>query len=98
MVDEMEAVTDLHPRSLVRLMKGALTRKQRGRTHGPQVEDRLAFQYLQATDDLVIDLYLFGDCRCGVGVASCALCIAVDEKPFWWRLALCRVVLGLGSG
>ena len=36
---------------------------------------------LQAPDDLVIDLYQFGDCGCGVGVASCALCIAVGEKP-----------------
>ncbi len=43
LLDEMEAVTDLHRKSLVRLMKGPLTRKhrckQRGRTYGPQVDD-----------------------------------------------------------
>ncbi len=45
LLDEMEAVTELHRKSLVRLMKGPLTRKhrrkQRGRTYGPQVDDAL---------------------------------------------------------
>ena len=45
LLDEMEAVTDLHRKSLVRLMKGSLRRrhrrKQRGRTYGPQVDDAL---------------------------------------------------------
>jgi hypothetical protein len=45
LLDEMEAVTDLHRKSLIRLMKGSLERKahrrQRGRTYGPEVDDAL---------------------------------------------------------
>ena len=41
----MEAVTELHRKSLIRLMKGSLERKgrrrQRGRTYGPEVDDAL---------------------------------------------------------
>ena len=44
-------------------------------------EDGLAVEDLQAPDDLVIDFYQVRDGCCGVGVASCALCIAVGEKP-----------------
>ena len=40
LLDEMEAVTELHCKSLIRLMNGSLERKprqrQRGRTYGPQ--------------------------------------------------------------
>ena len=42
LLDEMEAVTELHRKSLIRLMNGPLERKprsrQRGRTYGPEVE------------------------------------------------------------
>jgi hypothetical protein len=45
LLDEMEAVTELHRKSLIRLMKGNLTRqprrRQRGRTYGPEVDDAL---------------------------------------------------------
>jgi hypothetical protein len=45
LLDEMEAVTGLHRKSLIRLMKGNLTRKprsrQRGRVYGPEVDDAL---------------------------------------------------------
>jgi hypothetical protein len=45
LLDEMEAVTELHRKSLVRLMKGNLARRprrrQRGRTYGPEVDDAL---------------------------------------------------------
>jgi hypothetical protein len=45
LLDEMEAVTELHRKSLIRLMKGSLERKgrrrQRGRTYGPEVDDAL---------------------------------------------------------
>ena len=45
LLDEMEIVTGLHRKSLIRLMKGSLTRKarrrQRGRTYGPEVDDAL---------------------------------------------------------
>jgi hypothetical protein len=41
----MEAVTELHRKSLIRLLNGSLERKprrrQRGRTYGPQVDDAL---------------------------------------------------------
>lgn len=41
----MEAVTELHRKSLIRLMNGSLERrprgKQRGRTYGPEVDDAL---------------------------------------------------------
>ena len=42
LLDEMEAVTRLHRKSLIRLMSGSLERKprhkQRGRTYGPEVD------------------------------------------------------------
>jgi len=45
LLDEMETITGLHRKSLVRLMKGNLTRKprgrQRGRVYGPEVDDAL---------------------------------------------------------
>jgi hypothetical protein len=45
LLDEMEAVTGMHRKSLVRLMKGSLERKarcrQRGSTYGLQVDDAL---------------------------------------------------------
>jgi len=57
LLNEMEAVTELHGKSLVRLMNGSLERKsrqrQRGRTYGPEVEYALSviaesFDYLCA--------------------------------------------------
>jgi hypothetical protein len=45
LLDEMEAVTDLHRKSLIRLMRGSLARqprrRQRGRIYGPEVDDAL---------------------------------------------------------
>lgn len=45
LLDEMEAVTGLHRKSLIRLINGNLKRKprrrQRGRTYGPEVDDAL---------------------------------------------------------
>lgn len=45
LLDEMEAVTGMHRKSLLRLMNGSLERKprcrQRGSTYGPQVDDAL---------------------------------------------------------
>ena len=45
LLDEMEAVTELHRKSLIRLMNGGLKRtprrQQRGRTYGPEVDDAL---------------------------------------------------------
>ncbi len=45
LLDEMEAVTGLHRKSLIRLMSGSLERKarrkERGRTYGPEVDDAL---------------------------------------------------------
>lgn len=45
LLDEMEVVTQLHRKSLIRLMNGNLTRrprrKQRGRTYGADVDDAL---------------------------------------------------------
>jgi hypothetical protein len=45
LLDEMEAVTELHRKSLIRLMNGSLERQprrgQRGRTYGPEVDDAL---------------------------------------------------------
>jgi len=45
LLDEMIQVTELHRKTLIRLMKGNLTRqhrqKQRGRTYGPAVDDTL---------------------------------------------------------
>jgi hypothetical protein len=53
LLDEMEAVTELHRKSLIRLMKGNLTRqprrRQRGRTYGPEVDDALRV-IAEATD------------------------------------------------
>jgi hypothetical protein len=45
LLDEMEVVTELHRKSLIRLMKGSLARRprrrQRSRTYGPEVDDAL---------------------------------------------------------
>jgi len=45
LLDEMEAVTELHRKSLIRLMNGSLARTsrrtQRSRTYGPEVDDAL---------------------------------------------------------
>jgi hypothetical protein len=45
LLDEMEQVTELHRKSLIRLMQEAPVRQprqaQRGRTYGPQVDDAL---------------------------------------------------------
>ena len=45
LLDEMEAVTGLHRKSLIRLINGSLKRRlrrrQRGRTYGPEVDDAL---------------------------------------------------------
>jgi hypothetical protein len=45
LLDEMETVTELHRKSLSRLMKGSLRRqprrRQRGRAYGPEVDDAL---------------------------------------------------------
>ncbi|NIN66897.1 MAG: DDE-type integrase/transposase/recombinase [Anaerolineae bacterium] len=45
LLDEMEAVTELHRKSLIRLMNGSLERTprltQRGRTYGPETDDAL---------------------------------------------------------
>ena len=45
LLDEVEAVTELHRKSLIRLMNGSLERKprrrQRSRTYGPEVDDAL---------------------------------------------------------
>jgi len=57
LLDEMEAVTGSHRKSLIRLMNGSLERKprrkQRGHTYGPEVDDALrviaeSFDYLCA--------------------------------------------------
>jgi hypothetical protein len=57
LLDEMEAVTAMHRKSLIRRMSGSLERrphrKQRGRTYGPEVEDALrviseSFDYICA--------------------------------------------------
>jgi hypothetical protein len=49
LLDEMEAVTELDRKSLIRLMKGDLKRKarrkQRGRTYGAEVEDAMRVIY-----------------------------------------------------
>ena len=45
LLDEMETVTELHRKSLIRLMKGSLARqprrRQRSHTYGPEVDDAL---------------------------------------------------------
>jgi hypothetical protein len=45
LLDEMAAVTELHRKSLIRLLNGSLERRprrrQRGRTYGPEVDDAL---------------------------------------------------------
>jgi hypothetical protein len=55
LLDEMEAVTELHRKSLIRLMKGNLTRrprrKQRGRTYGADVDD--ALRVIAETTDFI---------------------------------------------
>lgn len=57
LLDEMQQVTDLHRKSLVRLMNGVIARtprrRQRGRTYGPAVDDALrviveSFDYICA--------------------------------------------------
>lgn len=57
LLDEMEVVTELHRKSLIRLMRGDLARqrrgKQRGRTYGSEVDDALriiaeSFDYICA--------------------------------------------------
>jgi hypothetical protein len=57
LLDEMEKVTELHRKSLIRLLNGSLERRprrrQRGRTYGPDVDDALrvmaeSFDYLCA--------------------------------------------------
>jgi hypothetical protein len=57
LLNEMQAVTDLHRKSLIRLINGSLTRKprrrQRSRTYGPEVESALciiaeSFDYICA--------------------------------------------------
>jgi len=49
LLDEMEAVTGLERKTLIRLMKGGLARKprskQRGRAYGPRVDDALRVIY-----------------------------------------------------
>ena len=49
LLDEMEAVTELDRKTLIRLMKGSLKRKarrkQRGRTYGAEVEDAMRVIY-----------------------------------------------------
>ena len=51
----MEAVTELHRKSLIRLMRGNLTRrprrKQRGRTYGADVDD--ALRVIAETSDYI---------------------------------------------
>jgi hypothetical protein len=55
LLDEMEAVTELHRKSLIRLMRGNLTRrprrKQRGRTYGADVDD--AVRVIAETTDFI---------------------------------------------
>jgi hypothetical protein len=45
LLDEMERVTELHRKSLIRLMKGSLARRrrcrERGSTYGPEIDDAL---------------------------------------------------------
>jgi hypothetical protein len=45
LLDEMEAVTDMHRKGLIRLMNGSLERKprcrERGKTYGSEVDDAL---------------------------------------------------------
>jgi hypothetical protein len=57
LLDEMEAITDLHRKSLIRLMNSNLERKprskERGETYGPEVDDALrvideSFDYICA--------------------------------------------------
>jgi hypothetical protein len=49
LLDEMEAVTGMHRKSLIRLMNGSLDRKprckQRGESYGPEVDDALRVIY-----------------------------------------------------
>jgi hypothetical protein len=58
LLDEMEAVTDLHRKSLIRLMNGSLERtprcKQRGESYGPEVDDALRVIY-ESLDHICAD-------------------------------------------
>jgi hypothetical protein len=58
LLDEMETVTELHRKSLIRLMKGSLARRprrrQRGRTYGPEVDDALRV-IAESTDYICAD-------------------------------------------
>ena len=55
LLDEMETVTELHRKSLIRLMKGDLARnprrRQRSRTYGPEVDD--ALRVIAETSDYI---------------------------------------------
>lgn len=58
LLDEMEAVTELHRKNLIRLMSGNLARqprrRQRGRTYGPEVDDALRV-IAESTDYICAD-------------------------------------------
>ena len=55
LLEEMEVVTELHRKSLIRLMRGSLTRrprrKQRGRIYGADVDD--AVRVIAETTDFI---------------------------------------------
>jgi hypothetical protein len=66
-LDEMEAVTALHRKSLIRLMKSSLARqprrRQRSRTYGPKVDDALrviAESSVRTVAPLGLDLFSSG--------------------------------------
>jgi hypothetical protein len=58
LLDEMEAVTDMHRKSLIRLMNSILDRnprcKQRGESYGPEVDDALRVIY-ESLDHICAD-------------------------------------------
>jgi hypothetical protein len=58
LLDEMEAITELHRKSLIRLMKGSLERRprrrQRRRTYGPDMDDALRV-IAESTDYICAD-------------------------------------------
>lgn len=58
LLDEMEAVTGMHRKSLIRRMNGSLVRKprckQRGETYGPEVDDALRVIY-ESLDHICAD-------------------------------------------
>ena len=75
LLDEMEAVTGLHRKSIIRLMNGSLKRKprrrQRGRTYGPEVDDALrviaeSMDYICA-ERLTPNLTWLANCLAGHG-------------------------------